>query len=60
MKTFNHVILKGNNCTSVDSERLFSSASHVLDEKRNRLTCDKAEMLVFVKKNSHALLESQK
>ncbi len=47
-------------CTSVDSERLFSSASHVLDEKRNRLTCDKAEMLLFVKKNSHALLKSQK
>ncbi len=47
-------------CTNVYSERLFSSASHVLDEKRNRLTCDKAEMLLFVKKNSHALLKSQK
>ncbi len=52
---------KSNTVTAlVDSERLFSSASHVLDEKRNRLTCDKAEMLVFVKKNSHARLESQK
>nr|XP_055063027.1 zinc finger BED domain-containing protein 4-like [Misgurnus anguillicaudatus] len=26
-------------CTSVESERLFSSASHVLDEKRNRQSC---------------------
>ena len=40
-------------CTSVDSERLFSTVSHVLDEKRNRLTSDKAEKLVFVKKNMH-------
>ena len=40
-------------CTSTESERLFSSVSHVLDEKRNRLCCDKAEMLIFVKKNMH-------
>ncbi|XP_053285395.1 zinc finger BED domain-containing protein 4-like [Pleuronectes platessa] len=40
-------------CTSVDSERLFSSVAHVLDEKRNRLAPDKAEMLIFVKKNMH-------
>ena len=40
-------------CTSVDSERLFSTVAHVLDEKRNRLSSDKAEMLVFVKKNMH-------
>ncbi|KAJ8349041.1 hypothetical protein SKAU_G00276300 [Synaphobranchus kaupii] len=40
-------------CTSTESERLFSSASHVLDEKRNRLSCNKAEMLIFVKKNMH-------
>ncbi len=26
-------------CTSVDSERLFSAASHMLDEKLNRLKC---------------------
>uniref|UniRef100_A0A1A7XZU5 HAT C-terminal dimerisation domain-containing protein n=1 Tax=Iconisemion striatum TaxID=60296 RepID=A0A1A7XZU5_9TELE len=38
-------------CTSIDSERLFSAAANVLDEKRNRLSCDKAEMLLFVKKN---------
>ncbi|KAK0151881.1 Zinc finger BED domain-containing protein 1 [Merluccius polli] len=40
-------------CTSTESERLFSSVSHILDEKRNRLCCDKAEMLIFVKKNMH-------
>ncbi|XP_060754404.1 zinc finger BED domain-containing protein 4-like [Neoarius graeffei] len=38
-------------CTSTDSERLFSAASNVLDERRNRLTCDKAEKLLFIKKN---------
>ncbi|KAJ8346529.1 hypothetical protein SKAU_G00279300 [Synaphobranchus kaupii] len=38
-------------CTSVDSERLFSAAGHVMDERRNRLTCEKAEMLLFLKKN---------
>lgn len=42
-------------CTSTESERLFSSVSHVLDEKRNRLCCDKAEMLIFVKKNMHLI-----
>ena len=40
-------------CTSTDSERLFSSAAHILDEKRNRLSCNKAEMLIFAKKNMH-------
>ncbi|XP_039645820.1 zinc finger BED domain-containing protein 4-like [Perca fluviatilis] len=38
-------------CTSTDSERLFSAASPVIDEKRNRLSCDKAEKLLFIKKN---------
>ncbi|KAJ4922865.1 hypothetical protein JOQ06_021327 [Pogonophryne albipinna] len=38
-------------CTSTDSERLFSAASHVLDEKRNRLMADKAEKLLFIKNN---------
>ncbi|MGH0118416.1 UNVERIFIED_CONTAM: hypothetical protein FKN15_023352 [Acipenser sinensis] len=38
-------------CSSVDSERLFSAALHIVDEKRNRLMCEKAEMLLFVKKN---------
>ncbi|KAI5100194.1 hypothetical protein C0J45_9180 [Silurus meridionalis] len=38
-------------CTSTDSERLFSAAAHVLYVKRNRLHCDKAEMLLFIKKN---------
>lgn len=38
-------------CMSTDSERLFSAASHVVDRKRNCLSCDKAKMLLFVKKN---------
>jgi len=45
-------------CTSVDSERLFSAASHVVDEKRNRIMCEKAEMLLFVKKNLPMLMEA--
>ena len=44
-------------CTSTDSERLFSAASHVLDAKRNRLKCDKAEMLLFIKKNLPRFLD---
>lgn len=42
-------------CTSVDSERTFSSASNDLNEKRKRLSCDKAEILLFVKKNLNTL-----
>lgn len=37
--------------TSVDSERLFSTASNILDEKRNRLSGDNVETLIFLKKN---------
>lgn len=37
--------------TSVESERLFSLAGHVVDERRNRLIGDKVDMLLFVKKN---------
>lgn len=44
-------------CTSVDSERLFSAASHIVDEKRNRIQCEKAEMLLFVKKNLPLLMK---
>ena len=44
-------------CTSTDSERLFSAASNVLDAKRNRLKCDKAEMLLFIKKNLPRFLD---
>ncbi|KAM4559372.1 zinc finger BED domain-containing protein 4 [Odontesthes bonariensis] len=46
-------------CTSTDSERLFSAASNVLNERRNRLTCDKAEKLLFVKKNLPLFLKEQ-
>lgn len=38
-------------CTSVDSERLFSATSNIMDEKRNRLSADMTEKLVFIKKN---------
>ncbi|XP_056450354.1 zinc finger BED domain-containing protein 4-like [Gadus chalcogrammus] len=44
-------------CTSTDSERLFSAASNVLNERRNRLTCDTAEKLLFVKKNMPLFLK---
>ena len=46
--------------TSVDSERLFSAVSHVVDEKRNRIACDKAEMLIFVKTNLPLLINEPK
>uniref|UniRef100_UPI0037E866F0 zinc finger BED domain-containing protein 4-like n=1 Tax=Semicossyphus pulcher TaxID=241346 RepID=UPI0037E866F0 len=36
---------------SVDSERLFSAVAHVIDKKKNRIDCKKAEMLIFVQKN---------
>lgn len=38
-------------CTSVDSERLFSTAANVIDDKRNRLTSKNAEMLIVIKRN---------
>lgn len=38
-------------CTNVDSERLFSAVSNVIDEKKNRIHCDNAEMLIFIQKN---------
>ncbi|XP_051571231.1 zinc finger BED domain-containing protein 4-like [Myxocyprinus asiaticus] len=37
-------------CTSVESERLFSTASNVVDE-RSRLTSETTEILIFLKKN---------
>ncbi|KAJ8346826.1 hypothetical protein SKAU_G00282270 [Synaphobranchus kaupii] len=43
--------------TSVDSERLFSAVAHVIDEKRNRINCEKAEMLIFVQKNLPFILD---
>ncbi|KAL3999195.1 nicotinic acetylcholine receptor alpha-2 [Sarotherodon galilaeus] len=42
-------------CSSVESERLFSSVSHIIDENRNRLTADNAEKLLFLKKTCHSL-----
>lgn len=37
--------------TSVDSERLFSTASNIVDARRNRLGGERAEILIFLKKN---------
>ena len=37
--------------TSVPSERLFSGAGILYDEKRNKLTAEHAEMLLFIKNN---------
>ena len=42
--------------TSVPSERLFSSAGDIYDEKRNRLAPERAEMLLFIKTN-YSLVE---
>ncbi|XP_035984217.1 zinc finger BED domain-containing protein 4-like [Fundulus heteroclitus] len=43
-------------CTSVDSERLFSTAGNIVDEKRNKLSAKNAEMLIFLKKNLPLML----
>ena len=40
---------------SVPSERLFSTAGDIADDKRNRLLPDKAEMLLFLNKNLRLL-----
>ena len=42
-------------CTSVASERLFSSAGHVFTDQRNRLAAERAEMIIFVKHNLPAI-----
>lgn len=47
-------------CTSVDSERLFSTAGLIMDEKRSRLTAKNAEMLIFSKANLPFMLLNQK
>ena len=46
-------------CTNVDSERLFSTAGLIIDEKRNRLTAKNAEMLIFTKTNLPFILLNQ-
>ena len=41
--------------TSVSSERLFSRAGILYDERRNKLTAEHAEMLLFIKNNMNLL-----
>ena len=41
--------------TSVPSERLFSGAGILYDERRNKLTAEHAEMLLFIKNNMNLL-----
>lgn len=38
-------------CSSVESERLFSSVSNILEESRSRLSAENTERLLFIKKN---------
>ncbi|KAK0138931.1 Zinc finger BED domain-containing protein 4 [Merluccius polli] len=45
-------------CTSVDSERLFSTAANVIDDKRNRLTSKNAEMLIVIKRNLPLMIDT--
>ena len=44
-------------CTGVESERLFSAASNIINEPRNRLSSEKAEILLFIKKNMPTMLK---
>lgn len=46
-------------CTSVESERLFSTVSSILDEKRNWLTAERAEMLAFLSKSLPDMLKPE-
>ena len=46
-------------CTSVESERLFSAVSLIIDEYRSRLTPEHVEMITFVKKNLPIMLRLQ-
>ena len=43
-------------CTSVNSEHLLSAAGHLMTEERNRLACEKAEMLLLIKKRNLPLI----
>ncbi|XP_050984279.1 zinc finger BED domain-containing protein 4 [Labeo rohita] len=45
-------------CTSVDSERLFSTAANVIDDKINRLTSKNAEMFIVIKRNLPFMIET--
>ena len=40
-------------CTTVPSERLFSTAGNIVTDRRTRLDVGKLEMLLFLNKNIH-------
>ena len=44
-------------CSSTESERLFSAASLIVNEQRNRILAERAEMLLFLKKNLKLVLK---
>ena len=45
--------------TSVASERSFGTARHIISDQRNCLDPDRAEMLLFLNKNLHLLIDSK-
>ncbi len=45
--------------TSVDSERLLSAVSNIFDEKRNRHSPDRVEMLIFLKKKKNSIVKPE-
>ncbi len=45
--------------TSVPAERVFSTAGNVITKKRNRLSPDTAEMIIFLHENKELLSSNQ-
>ena len=44
---------------SIASERLFSTTRHIISDQRNCLDPDRAEMLLFLNKNLHLLIDNK-
>ena len=44
---------------SVASEHLISTARHIISDQRNCLDPDRAEMLLFLNKNLHLLIDNK-
>lgn len=47
-------------CTSVPCERIFSKAGQIISDRRNRLSANKANMLMFLNQNASALKSTTK